>query len=241
MSTLEAEPSVDQLQARLASEGLVAHAWGNGPGDRYGVHAAWLRQGARRRRRVHHVHPAARGPLGGAGGRAIAWTCRPASRTAPWSGPAESPAWRPTWPRGELGAAPRHHPGLGPRAARGSRENRCRAVGVAPHGDRARGTQRCRARRVHRPRGRDRARAAVRPVRGPVYRAAFRRLGDRQLAEEVLQDTYLALWNRAELLRSGRRLAARVAVDDRAQSGRGPAARERTSAQRPAVVRDGGR
>jgi RNA polymerase sigma-70 factor (ECF subfamily) len=32
-----------------------------------------------------------------------------------------------------------------------------------------------------------------------VYRAAFRRSGDRQVAEEVLQDTYLALWNRAEL------------------------------------------
>ena len=32
-----------------------------------------------------------------------------------------------------------------------------------------------------------------------IFRAAFRRLGDRQLAEEVLQDTYLALWNRAEL------------------------------------------
>jgi len=32
-----------------------------------------------------------------------------------------------------------------------------------------------------------------------IYRAAFRRLGDRQLAEEVVQDTYLALWNRAEL------------------------------------------
>ena len=33
----------------------------------------------------------------------------------------------------------------------------------------------------------------------PIFRTAFRRLGDRQLAEEVLQDTYLALWNRAEL------------------------------------------
>jgi RNA polymerase sigma-70 factor (ECF subfamily) len=33
----------------------------------------------------------------------------------------------------------------------------------------------------------------------PVYRAAYRRLGDPTLAEEVLQDTYLALWNRAEL------------------------------------------
>lgn len=32
-----------------------------------------------------------------------------------------------------------------------------------------------------------------------IYRVAFRRLGDRHLAEEVLQDTYLALWNRAEL------------------------------------------
>jgi RNA polymerase sigma-70 factor (ECF subfamily) len=32
-----------------------------------------------------------------------------------------------------------------------------------------------------------------------IYRAAYRRLGDSQLAEEVLQDTYLALWNRAEL------------------------------------------
>jgi RNA polymerase sigma-70 factor (ECF subfamily) len=32
-----------------------------------------------------------------------------------------------------------------------------------------------------------------------VYRAAYRRLGDSQLAEEVVQDTYLALWNRAEL------------------------------------------
>lgn len=32
-----------------------------------------------------------------------------------------------------------------------------------------------------------------------IYRAAFRRLGDRQLAEEILQDTFLSLWNRAEL------------------------------------------
>jgi hypothetical protein len=28
----------EQLAARLASEGLQAHAWANGPGDRYGVH-----------------------------------------------------------------------------------------------------------------------------------------------------------------------------------------------------------
>jgi len=32
-----------------------------------------------------------------------------------------------------------------------------------------------------------------------LYRAAYRRLGDRHLAEEVLQDTFLSLWNRAEL------------------------------------------
>ena len=32
-----------------------------------------------------------------------------------------------------------------------------------------------------------------------VFRATFRRLGDRQLAEEVVQDTWLTLWDRAEL------------------------------------------
>ena len=32
-----------------------------------------------------------------------------------------------------------------------------------------------------------------------VFRVAFRLLGDRHLAEDVLQETYLALWNRAEL------------------------------------------
>jgi RNA polymerase sigma-70 factor (ECF subfamily) len=32
-----------------------------------------------------------------------------------------------------------------------------------------------------------------------LFRAAMLRLGDRGLAEEVLQDTFLALWNRAEL------------------------------------------
>jgi RNA polymerase sigma-70 factor, ECF subfamily len=32
-----------------------------------------------------------------------------------------------------------------------------------------------------------------------LYRAALMRVGDRQLAEEILQDTYLALWTRAEL------------------------------------------
>jgi len=36
-----------------------------------------------------------------------------------------------------------------------------------------------------------------------LFRAAVMRLGDRQLAEEVLQDTYLALWNRAELFDPG--------------------------------------
>ncbi|MBA3779396.1 MAG: sigma-70 family RNA polymerase sigma factor [Chloroflexi bacterium] len=32
-----------------------------------------------------------------------------------------------------------------------------------------------------------------------VFRVAFRLLGDRHLAEDVLQETYLALWNRSEL------------------------------------------
>lgn len=36
-----------------------------------------------------------------------------------------------------------------------------------------------------------------------LFRAALMRLGDRQVAEEVLQDTYLALWNRAELFDRG--------------------------------------
>lgn len=39
MSARGTASSVEQLTARLASEGLSAHAWGNGPGDRYGVHA----------------------------------------------------------------------------------------------------------------------------------------------------------------------------------------------------------
>lgn len=36
-----------------------------------------------------------------------------------------------------------------------------------------------------------------------IFLVAFRRLGDRQLAEEVMQETYLALWNRAELFDPG--------------------------------------
>lgn len=38
---------------------------------------------------------------------------------------------------------------------------------------------------------------------GSIFRAAVLRLGDRQLAEEVLQDTFMALWNRAELFDAG--------------------------------------
>ena len=38
MSTRGSLPTTQALTARLASEGLEAHAWGNGPGDRYGVH-----------------------------------------------------------------------------------------------------------------------------------------------------------------------------------------------------------
>jgi hypothetical protein len=38
MSTRATLPPTEALVARLATEGLDAHAWGNGPGDRYGVH-----------------------------------------------------------------------------------------------------------------------------------------------------------------------------------------------------------
>lgn len=65
-----------------------------------------------------------------------------------------------------------------------------------------------------------------------VYRAAFRRLGDRQLAEEVLQDTYMALWNRAKLFDPGQgsllawlsTIARNRAVDRLRQLGRRPPA-----------------
>ncbi|HLB43956.1 MAG TPA: sigma-70 family RNA polymerase sigma factor [Candidatus Limnocylindrales bacterium] len=66
-----------------------------------------------------------------------------------------------------------------------------------------------------------------------LFRAALLRLGDRGLAEEVLQDTYLALWNRAELF-DGRQgsvigwlstIARNRAID-----------RLRSSARRPAPV-----
>lgn len=38
MSTRGSIPTTQALADRLAAEGLDAHAWGNGPGDRYGVH-----------------------------------------------------------------------------------------------------------------------------------------------------------------------------------------------------------
>jgi RNA polymerase sigma-70 factor (ECF subfamily) len=66
-----------------------------------------------------------------------------------------------------------------------------------------------------------------------LFRAALLRLGDRGLAEEVLQDTYLALWNRAELFDRGQgsvigwlsTIARNRAID-----------RLRSSARRPAPV-----
>jgi RNA polymerase sigma-70 factor (ECF subfamily) len=65
-----------------------------------------------------------------------------------------------------------------------------------------------------------------------VYRVAFRRLGDRHLAEEVLQDTYMTLWDRAELfdpaagpLRAWLAVIARNRATDRLRAlGRRPAA-----------------
>ena len=64
-----------------------------------------------------------------------------------------------------------------------------------------------------------------------VFRTAFRFLGDRGQAEEVLQETYLALWNRAELFdpRVGslsawlRTIARNRAVDRLRSLGRRPA------------------
>jgi RNA polymerase sigma-70 factor (ECF subfamily) len=66
-----------------------------------------------------------------------------------------------------------------------------------------------------------------------LFRTALLRLGDRGLAEEVLQDTYLALWNRAELFDSTQgsvmgwlsTIARNRAID-----------RLRSSARRPAPV-----
>jgi RNA polymerase sigma-70 factor, ECF subfamily len=66
-----------------------------------------------------------------------------------------------------------------------------------------------------------------------LFRTALLRLGDRGLAEEVLQDTYLALWNRAELFDGSQgsvigwlsTIARNRAID-----------RLRSSARRPAPV-----
>jgi RNA polymerase sigma-70 factor, ECF subfamily len=63
-----------------------------------------------------------------------------------------------------------------------------------------------------------------------LFRAAVMRLGDRQLAEEVLQDTFLALWNRAELFDPGQgsllgwlsAIARNRAVDMFRRAGRRP-------------------
>ncbi|MBA3307766.1 MAG: sigma-70 family RNA polymerase sigma factor [Chloroflexi bacterium] len=65
-----------------------------------------------------------------------------------------------------------------------------------------------------------------------IFRAAFRRSGDRTIAEEVLQDTYLALWNRAELFDPGQgslvtwlsTIARNRAIDRLRHQGRRPPA-----------------
>ena len=74
-----------------------------------------------------------------------------------------------------------------------------------------------------------------------VYAAASRLTADRQVAEEVVQETFLALWNRAELfdpkIGSLSRLAAhdRPEPDGRPAAGGGPAAQpDRRSRRRPA-------
>ena len=65
-----------------------------------------------------------------------------------------------------------------------------------------------------------------------VHAVALRLTGDRGIAEEVVQETFLALWNRAELFDPARRVAGDVAPVDRPQPHGGPAARGRAAARR---------
>ena len=51
---------------------------------------------------------------------------------------------------------------------------------------------------------------------GLVYSVAYRVLNDQMSAEEVTQDTFMRLWNKAEILRLGQRLVRYLAADHHA-------------------------
>ena len=70
-----------------------------------------------------------------------------------------------------------------------------------------------------------------------IFAAAYRLTSDRGTAEEVVQETFLALWNRAETFDPAAGLARRVAAHDRPEPGDRPAPGGRSSpvARRPVL------
>ena len=73
-----------------------------------------------------------------------------------------------------------------------------------------------------------------------VYATASRLTSDRQVAEEVVQETFLALWNRAESFNPSSRLATGLAAYDRAQPNRRPPQGRRPATGSLPVVGGGG-